>query len=114
MNEAASGVKPGAAIFLSILLIKFRHISIGPELDAGKPIRHPCHPFTEHFQRYILGAFDDELIVDMSADKTVRECLHSIHQEVSGNSLNHILDELRPVAFKPLPFFIGPDPFVGD
>ena len=67
----------------SVLLIKFCDVSIGPELDAGKPLRHSCHLLTEHFKRYIFGAFDNELIVDVSADEAVKKSFHGIHQEVS-------------------------------
>ena len=98
----------------SVLLIKFRYIPIRSELDAAEPLRYSCHLLTEHFKRYILGAFDDELIVDVPTDEAVRECFHGIHQEVSGDGLHYILDKSRTITFKPLPFLISSDSFISD
>ena len=51
--------------------------------------------------------------MDMTADKAVGECFHSIHQKVSGDGLCYILDKLRSVAFQAFPLFSGSDTFVG-
>lgn len=78
-----------------------------PELDDCKPVRHQCHLFAENFRRHILGAFDDEFIMDMSAAEAVRERFHGIHQEASGVGLYDIFHKFRAVVFVPLLLLIG-------
>lgn len=50
----------------------------------------------------------------MSADEAVTKRFHGINQEVSEDGLYYIFYEFRSVVFKPLPFLIGSDSFVGD
>ena len=44
------------------------------------------------------------IIMNMSTDKTVAECLHGITQNISGYCLYNIFHELRTVTFNPFPF----------
>jgi len=52
--------------------------------------------------------------MDMANNKAVLECPHGIHQNVAGNSLHDVFDKLGTVAFEALPFFCGPDTFIGN
>ena len=83
------------------------------EQDVWHPVRCSCHLLAERFQGYFLGTFDNQFIVDMTANKAVGECFHSIHQKVSGDGLYHILDKFRTVAFQAFLLFSGSDTFIG-
>ena len=50
----------------------------------------------------IFRNFDDQFIVDMSADETVFQVLHGIAENVAADSLGDILDVFRAVGFDPL------------
>ena len=57
----------------------------------------------------IFRNFDDQFIVDMSADETVFQVLHGIAENVAADSLGDVLDEFRAVGLDPLPFLIRAD-----
>lgn len=69
--------------------------------------------FAEHREGYILTAFDDQLVMDVTAE-AVGEGLHGVHQKVTGDCLDGILHELRTVGLQPLPLLRAADVFVGD
>ena len=52
--------------------------------------------------------------MDMPTDEAMRKGFNGIHQEISGDCLNYIFDKFWIITFKPLPFFIGSDSFIGD
>ena len=60
----------------------------------------------------IFRNFDDQFIVDMSADETVFQVLHGIAENVAADSLGDILDVFRAVGFDPLPFLICADSII--
>ena len=49
---------------------------------------------TNCVKRDIWAALDDQLVVDVTADKAVRERPHGVGEDVSGDSLHDVLDEL--------------------
>ena len=61
--------------FELVLFIKFRLISIPANQDIWHPVRRSAHDLRDGINRYILPAFDDNFIVYMSANETVREVL---------------------------------------
>ena len=46
---AASGDEPGAAILMSVFLVKHGFIAIGAEQDIRQPFRRSSHLFTDDF-----------------------------------------------------------------
>ena len=58
------------AIFVSLFL-KFCNIAIGTVQDVWHPVRGSRHLLAEHFQRYFLGTFDNQFIVDMTEDEAM-------------------------------------------
>ena len=97
-----------------LLLIEIAFIPISPEFDPGKPGRGPPHLLTDHVQRHVRAAFDDEFVVYMTDDLAVMERFHGIGQNVPAYCLHDVLDKLRPVRFDPGPFLLRIDPHIGD
>lgn len=97
-----------------LFLIKFAFIPVCPELDAGDPRRRPPHLLTNRVKRDVRAALDDQLVVDVPADKAVRERTHSVGEDVSGDGLYDVLDEFRAVTLDPGPVLSGVDPHVSD
>ena len=95
-----------------LFLIKSTLVSVGPELDAGDPRRGPPHLLTDYVKRDIRAALDDQLVVNVTADKAVRERPHGVGEDVSGDSLHDVLDELGTVTLDPGPVLCGIDPHV--
>ena len=91
------------AIFL-IFLVKFCFVSVGAKLDPGEPGRRSTHLFADGFYIYIAAAFDDQLIVNMSADEAMGECTHGIAEDVPADCLDDVLYEFRTVRFDAFPF----------
>lgn len=95
-----------------LFLIKIAFVPVCPELDAGDPRRCPPHLLTDCVKRDVRAALDDQLVVDVPADKAVRERTHSIGEDVSGDGLYDVFDELWAVTLNPRPVFRGVDPHV--
>lgn len=74
--EAASGDETGAAIFMSVFLVKICLITISAEQYVRHPVRGSAHLFTDSFQVNTRIAFDDKFVTDVPDDKAVPECLH--------------------------------------
>ena len=60
VEVAASGNKPGAAIFMSVLFIKNGLVPVGAEQDVRHPVRRSAHLHTDSFQVNIRVAFDKQ------------------------------------------------------
>ena len=112
-NTAASGDEPEATIFL-IFFIKFGLVAIASNQDIRHPSRRPSHDRSDAAYTGILRAFDNKLIMDMTAYLLIREVMHRIAEKVSGNSLDDILRKFRTVGFDALPFLGGANSFVGN
>ena len=97
-----------------LFLIKSALVAISPELDAGDPRRRPPHLLTDCIEGYVRAALDDQLVVDVPADKAVRERTHSIGEDVSGDGLYDVLDEFWAVTLDAGPVLRGVDPHVSD
>ena len=69
------------AFSISLLLVEWALVSISPKLYAGQPWRSSAHLLTNDIQRYAQIAFDDQFIMDMTADKTVGQCPHNLVAE---------------------------------
>ena len=103
-DVAASGVEPGAAIFVLVLFIKTGLVAVGTEQDVRHPVRRSAHLLTDHIQINIRAAFDDQLIMNMTDDEAVPECFHGVTEDVAADGLDDILHELRTVGFDSFPF----------
>ena len=89
---------PETAIFL-IFFVKWRFISIASNLDIWHPVWRPTHDIADGFVIDILTTFDNEFIMDMTADKAVGEVTHGKTEKVPGDCLHDVLYEFRTVAF---------------
>ena len=105
-------ITPETAILL-IFFIKLSFIPIASNQDIWHPVWRPTHDIADGFVINILAAFDDELIMDMTADKAVGEVTHGKAEKVSGDCLHDVLYEFRTVAFNSFPFLGGADTFIG-
>ena len=103
---------PETAIFL-IFFVKWRFISIASNLDIWHPVWRPTHDIADGFVIDILTTFDNEFIMDMTADKAVGEVTHGKTEKVPGDCLHDVLYEFRTVAFDSFPFLSGADTFIG-
>lgn len=79
---------------MSVFFIKISLISICTEQDVRHPVRGSAHLFTDSFQINSGITFDDKLIMDVSDDKAVPECLHGIAENVVADGLDDILNGL--------------------
>ena len=113
VEVAASGNKPGAAIFMSVLFIKNGLVPVGAEQDVRHPVRRSAHLLTDHIQVSIKAAFDDQLIVNVTDDEAVPESLHGVAEDVAADGLDDILHELWTVGFDTFPLLCGADSFIG-
>lgn len=89
---------------MSVFFVKIGLIAVGTEQDVRHPVRRPAHLLTDHIQVNIRAAFDDQLIVNVTDDKTVPESLHGIAEDVAADGLDDILHEFRTVRFDAFPF----------
>ena len=105
-------ITPETAILL-IFFIKISFIPIASNQDIRHPVWRSTHDIADGFVINILAAFDDELIMDMTADKAVGEVTHGKAEKVSGDCLHDVLYEFRTVAFNSFPFLGGADTFIG-
>ena len=112
--KAASGDEPGAAIFMSVLFIKFGLVAVGAEQDVRHPVRGSAHLFTDSFEIDAGITFDDQFIMDMSDDEAVPESFHGVAEDVSADGLHDVLHKLRTVGFDAFPFLCGSNAFIGD
>ena len=113
-DVAASGDEPGAAILMSVFLVKHGLIAIGAEQDVRHPVRRSSHLRTDDIQVNVWAAFDDQLIMDMSDDEAMPESFHGVAENVAADCLDDILYELRTVGFDAFPFLRGSNTFIGN
>ena len=113
VEVAASGNKPGAAIFMSVLFIKNGLVPVGAEQDVRHPVRRSAHLHTDSFQVNIRAAFDNQLIMNVADDKAVPESFHGVAEDVAADGLDDILHELWTVGFDTFPLLCGADSFIG-
>ena len=106
-RQRPSGDEPGAAFFMSVFFIKAGLVTISTEQDVRHPVRRFAHLLTDHIQVNIRTAFDDQLIMNVTNNEAMPECLHGIAEDVTADSLYDVLHELRTVARlrKALPIF---------
>ena len=97
-----------------VFLVKHGFIPVSAEQDVRHPIRRSAHLLTDHIQVNIRAAFDDQLIVNVTDDKTVPESLHGIAEDIATHGLDDVLHELRSVGFYAFPLLCGSNAFVGD
>ena len=99
---------------MSVFFIKLCFIAVGPEQDVRHPVRRSAHLLTDDIQVNFGTAFDDQLIVNVTDDKAVPESFHGVAEDVTTDSLDDVLHELRTVGFDAFPFLCGSDSFIGD
>lgn len=104
----------GSLLLTLILFVKRSLIPIPANQDIWHPVRCPAHNIGYGFHGYILAAFDDQFIMDMTADEAVGEVLHSKDQKIPADSLHDILHEFWAVGFDAFPFLCGADTHVGN
>ena len=102
----APTITAGASVYL-ILPIYLALISVCPKDQARNPIRRSAHLLTDCFQGYSPVAFDDQLIMHMTADEAMPQCFHGPGKDIPAYGLDDILDEFRSVAFYPAPLTGG-------
>ena len=107
MEKRPSGDVPGAAIFMSVLFIKFCFVSVSAKQYVRYPVRGSAHLFADSFQVNAGAAFNDQLIVDMSDDEAVPEGFHGVAEDIPADGLNDIFHKFRPVGFDTFPFLCG-------
>ena len=95
-------------------IVKHGFIPVSAEQDVRHPIRRSAHLLTDHIQVNIRAAFDDQLIVNVTDDKTVPESLHGIAEDIATHGLDDVLHELRSVGFYAFLLLCGSNAFVGD
>ena len=84
---------------MSVFLIKTCLISISPEQNVRHPVRRSAHLLTDDIQINIGTAFDNQLIMDVPDDEAVPESFHGVAEDVTADSLDDVLHELRTVGF---------------
>lgn len=99
---------------MSVFFVKQCFVSIGAEQDVWHPVRRSAHLLTDHIQVNIRAAFDNQLIMNMTDDEAVPECLHGVAEDVAADGLNDVFHKLRTVGFDAFPFLCCSDSFVGD
>lgn len=112
-DYAASGDKPGAAIFMSVFFIKAGLVPVGAEQNVRHPVGGFAHLLTDRIQVNIRAAFDDQLIMNVTDDKVVPESFHGVTEDVATDGLDDVLHKLRTVGFDTFPFLCGADSFIG-
>lgn len=65
---------------------------------------------TDRLQIHTLAGLDDELVMDVAADKAVAQRPHGVTQDVPADCLYNVFHEFRAVTFDSLPFFVAPTP----
>ena len=105
-NTEAPTITAGASVYL-ILPIYFTFIPISPQDQARDPVRRPAHLLTDCFRGYPLIAFDDQLIMYMTADEAMPQCFHGPGKDIPAYGLDDVLDEFGTVAFYPAPLSGG-------
>lgn len=53
---------------MSVFFIKIGLVAVGAEQDVRHPVWRSTHLFTDHIQINVWAAFDDQLIMNMTAD----------------------------------------------
>ena len=99
---------------MSVFFIKAGLVAVGTEQNVRHPVWRSAHLLTDHIQVNIRAAFDDQLIVNVTDDKTVPESLHGIAEDIATHGLDDVLHELRSVGFYAFLLLCGSNAFVGD
>lgn len=82
----------------SIFLAEHSFVAVCPEIKPANPRRGLSHLLTDGVQGYTHAALDDEFVMDMAADKAVRERFHGVHEDVPRNCLDDVLHKLGTAA----------------
>ena len=98
MTKGSTHHRGGRCPFL-LFLIKITFVSVSPELKTGDPRRRPPHLLADCIQRYFRAAFDDQLVVDVTADEAVRQRPHGVGQDIAADRLDDVFHEFRAVGF---------------
>ena len=77
-------------------------VAVGAEQDVRHPFRGSSHLLTDDFQVNIGAAFNDQFIMDVPDDEAVPESFHGVAEDVSADSLDDVLHELRTIGFDAL------------
>lgn len=85
-------------------------ITISTDQDVWHPVGCPAHDGGYGLHRYIFTIFDDQFIMDVTADEAVGEILYSEAEKIPADSLNDILRKLWIVGFNVFPFFVDSRP----
>lgn len=99
-------------MFMSVFFIKLCFIAVGPEQDVRHPVRRSAHLLTDDIQVNFGTAFDDQFIVNVSYYEAVPESFHGVAEDVTTDSLDDVLHELRTVGFDAFPFLCGSNTFI--
>lgn len=99
---------------MSVFFIKICLVAVGAEQDIRHSVRRFAHLLTDHIQVNTRTAFDDQLIMNVTNNEAMPECLHGIAEDVTADSPYDVLHELRTLGFDAFPFLCGSDSFVGD
>lgn len=73
------------------------HIPIPTDQYIRHPVGCPAHNGGYGFDRYVLAAFNNQFIMDMTADEAVGQVLHCEAEKVPADGLNDVFNELRTV-----------------
>ena len=97
-----------------VFFIKICFVSIGAEYQTFGPRRRAGHLVADCGEVYVLAAFDDQLIMNVTDNEAVPERFYSVTEDVAADSLDDVFHELRTVGFDAFPFLCGSNAFVGD
>ena len=98
----------------SVLPVPFCFIPVCPEQKTGNPGRGPGHDLADGFDVCFSRCFDDHLVMDMADDAVIAEVLHGIGEDIAGDGLDDVFDNLGTEGFNPVPFFAGRHAFIGN
>ena len=97
---------------MSVFFVIKGFISISTEQDVRHPVRRSAHLLTDDIQVNFGTAFDDQFIVNVSYYEAVPESFHGVAEDVTTDSLDDVLHELRTVGFDAFPFLCGSNTFI--
>lgn len=95
---------------MSVFFIEISLITVGAEQDVRHPVRRFVHLLENRTQVNVRAAFDDKLIMNVTDDEAVPEGLYGVAEDVTTDSLDDVLHELRTVGFDTFPLFVEPTP----
>jgi len=109
-----TSLKGGGAYDLEPVILELKLTINDTTWNIRHPVRCSTHDGGYGFCGYILDAFDDQFIMDMTADDAVGEILHSEAEKIPADSLYNILYEFWIVGFDAFSLFCRTDTHVCD